>query len=121
MNLRLAIALLMGLVIQFSQALPCGGGKAPQRCGQVAATRGCCAGMESCPCAKESKPAEKPSPLTVAAELKLLSLTKSSQPLGSAAPVLAAGQRMPQNSADEVSPSAYAGVSLAVAFCTFLI
>jgi hypothetical protein len=112
------IVLLMGLVLQLSQAKPCLATQTTQAC---AADMSCCGDAESCPCASESRGNEKPAPLLPASvDLKVF-LSKAPE-----APVLetrlspAAKSRVAM-----VSPapfrSGYAGVPLSVAFCRFVI
>ena len=118
MNFKAIIALLMGLVIQFSQvqAWPT---TSPVVCaGDIGC---CCEELQSCPCASDRSPDQKPAPLipeTVDLKLLILKKTESSSldPLISLHPasVAATASRMETR-------SLYAGVSPAVAFCRFVI
>ena len=117
MNLKAIIALLMGLVIQFSQVQAWPAASPVVSAGDIGC---CCEGIQSCPCASDRSPDQKPAPLMpAAADLKLLisRATESSleAPISTlSAPVVATVSRAETR-------SAYAGVSLAVAFCRFVI
>jgi hypothetical protein len=120
MNVKSAIAIMLGLLFQWAQvaqaALSAGD------CGKVSASHcECCAGLDSCPCATNGdQESERPQPpiLPQSAKLPAAKLCETRVSLEDA-PVLQTSGRI------HVSPSAeslagYAGVSLAVAFCSFL-
>ncbi len=117
MNFKAIIGLLMGLVIQLSQvqaspaAISAGSG---ERIGC------CCEGLQSCPCASGRSPDQKPAPLIPGTvDLKLL-ISKSTE--SSSLPLISLHPACVVASASHIQiRSAYAGVSLAVAFCRFVI
>jgi hypothetical protein len=120
-SLRPFIALILGLVIQLSQMPSCWGGGISKSCATSAMS--CCGPTESCPCAKRSDPDRKPAPaIPPALELKqlVLSALPDSDPVaglfaGTAGVALVAEAR-PRGHIDH-----FAGVPLAVAFCSYLI
>jgi hypothetical protein len=122
MNLKSIVGLLMGLVIQLSQVPSCLAWEAPTACAAQAHPAGCCEGLESCPCAKNTDSAPKPAPL-IPAEVDLKCLI-------SPAPAEANSQWVTPAPADILAFSlsstesrcgGFAGVPLSVAFCSFII
>ena len=121
MAIKSIIALFLGLVIQFSQVQSGFATEPGKSCGVLADSLCCCAGLQSCPCAKEGDSNQKPGPLIPAApELK---------PLISKAPATINFDAMTSPQAEEVEFSVsqtdpakgFAGVPLSVAFCRFII
>lgn len=119
MALRTFITLFLGLAFQLAQVLP--GGGVPTT--PPAKACECCAGSNSCGCAKRDMPAPKPAPQPLPAPglLKGMAMKTAEtrvfaevlhDDLASSAP--AAGQA--------TAPHAgFAGVRLAVAYCSFVI
>jgi hypothetical protein len=122
MNLKAVIALLMGLVIQLSQAhVSWMTQDSPKSCGSSVHPMSCCEGLKSCPCVDEGDSNQKPAPL-VPATIELKTLV--SQVAGAVDPVALFSP--PENAAVPAASfvefrSGYAGVPLSVAFCSFVI
>lgn len=121
MAIKSIIALFLGLVIQLSQVQLGSGAEPVKLCGALADSQCCCAGLQSCPCAKDGNSHQKPAPLIPAApELK---------PLISKAPATINFDAMTPRQAEEVVFSVsqtdpamgFPGVPFSVAFCLFLI
>ena len=121
MVMKATITLILGLLFQLAQVLP--GAVASTPCAPIAESCGCCEGSNSCPCAENGEPSQKPAPL---------------------APDFGGGVKLPAAKADntrvsveflreihpithpvacplEGPPSGYQGVRLSVAFCSFVI
>lgn len=121
MEIRSIIALFMGLVLQWSQVQSCLATEARQPCAAQAHSMSCCEGLKTCPCAKESRDQPKPTPLLPASvELKLL-LSKAPEPPRLGAFVAPPAAAMAVVATPALGWSAYAGVPLSVAFCSFVI
>lgn len=121
MTVKMAVTLILGLVFQLAQVLP--GAFVTMPCAPLADSCECCVGPDSCPCAENGEPEQKPAPLAPdsGSGLKL--------------PVAKAGEtRVSIESTEETHSSAskaaspiegllggYAGVRLSVAFCSFVI
>lgn len=121
MGLRTIVALLLGLFIQLSQ-MPLRGSES-STC-RVGAKRvmSCCDPAEPCPCASKGDPDRKPLPLKQGGvEGKSLVLARASEPeletkiasCGAAAKLRCVVR--------EDHPAGYSGVTLAVAYCSFVI
>ena len=121
MNLKAIIALLMGLVIQLSQVQACLAATSTGAVGAKAHSKCCCEGLQSCPCASDRSPDQKPTPLIPATvDLKwLISKTTESSSLDALIIIQPAAVVATASRAE--ARSAYAGVPLAVAFCRFVI
>ena len=123
MKSKTAIALFFGLVFQLAQVLP-GVAAVMADCAPVTESCECCAGLDSCPCAKDGEPVPAPLPLA----------PDSSQTL-KAPPAKITGTRVsletlssPETKISSVSATpftgpwtGYTGVRLSVAFCSFVI
>jgi hypothetical protein len=121
MNLRFVIALFLGLVIQLSQAQTFASADSSPACGDTAHPMGCCEGLNSCPCADKGAPNEKPAPL-IPATIELKPLVSQAPETICPAPLFSAPTSAMCVTASRIeSRSGYAGVSLAVAFCSFVI
>ncbi len=117
MAIKSIIALIMGLVIQLSQAQLF----AQADCFTPVHEMNCCAGMKSCPCAGESDSNSKQHPIAqVEVDLKLL-ISKSEESSQSTAKLEVMTADVLATSTELRAPSGFAGVTLSVAFCTFLI
>jgi hypothetical protein len=117
MAIKSIIALIMGLVIQLSQAQLF----AQADCFTPLHEMNCCSGMKSCPCAGESDSNSKPHPIVqVEVDLKLL-ISKSEEATPSASQPSAKTAIALAPLTERRAPSGFAGVTLSVAFCTFVI
>ena len=123
MPLKSFITVLLGLVFQLAQVLP--GGAIPSPVVAAAAkTCECCAGSHSCCCAKNELPAHKPlpQPLHPGGLLKGMAMktaeTRVSADIGQQVDGLPGSLAGPGTTA---AHAGYAGVSLAVAYCSFVI
>lgn len=120
MAFKAFIALFMGLVIQLSQVRVPVATESVKSCGN-GDTMSCCAGRDSCPCAKESNSEQKPAPLVpTSVDLKLLvSKTSGTGIIGIS--VSPPTEMVFFNTCRLEPKSGYAGVPLSVAFCSFVI
>lgn len=119
MNVHPLIALILGLVIQFSQVPSRVVGESMNPCAARPMT--CCEGMKTCPCAKEGERKQQPAPLIPAtADLKSL-VAKTPGTDAMAAFIAAPPAAVLPKGAVAPARRAYAGVPLAVAFCSFVI
>lgn len=118
--MRSIIGLLMGLVIQFSQVQISVAGDTAESCHREGGAS-CCDDSQSCPCAEEKNPAQKPAPSVPAGQdLKwLISRTTESKKLEFfTSPPADTGAL----SSFFLEPkNGYLGVPLSVAFCRFVI
>jgi hypothetical protein len=123
MDIRSIIALFMGLVLQLSQVQVGFATEAVKPCATQARPMSCCEGHKTCPCAKESRENQKPGPLLPASvELKqLLSKTPEAPRLIALVAPLTATKAAAVVTTPALGWSAYAGVPLSVAFCSFVI
>jgi hypothetical protein len=62
MNVKAVITLILGLVFQLAQVLP--GAVVTSPCASNGVSCECCAGKDSCPCAKNGESDQKPAPLS---------------------------------------------------------
>jgi hypothetical protein len=121
MSMKTTIALIFGLVFQLSQVLP--GTEAVKDCAPVASSCGCCADLDSCPCADDGEPLRSPMPLVPdnGSSSKIL-VAKVSDTC-----VAVESAQSPAHKPTVVAPrfgchlSGYAGIRLSVAFCSFVI
>lgn len=114
------IAIMLGLVIQLVQVRSCPTSAPSQPCAATAAMR-CCEGKHTCPCAKESQPAQKPAPVVAAAvDLKWIG-SKPAEPLRVGPVEFPTGNHALLPAALARAHAGYEGVPLSVAFCTFVI
>ena len=121
MNVKAIIALFMGLVIQWSQMQSCMAAIPAGSCGGNARSGCCCEGLQSCPCASDRSPDQKPAPLIPAAvDLKWL-IPKATATDSLHAPVSPQSETKVATVSRAEARRAYAGVPLAVAFCRFVI
>ena len=121
MAIKSIIALFMGLVIQFSQVQSSLAATPAKSCGGEAQSTCCCKGLQSCPCAKESDPDQKPGPLIpMGSDLKWFA-SKASEPAGLDELIFPQTEDVVSTGSQVVARSAFAGVSLSVAFCRFVI
>jgi hypothetical protein len=120
MNVKPVITLILGLVFQLAQMMPAAVVTSP--CASHGVSCACCAGPDSCHCADNSEPNQKPSPLApepgtslkfpnAKAEDTRVSV-ESIRKIHSSATVAA--------SPVAGAPGGYAGVRLSVAFCSFV-
>ena len=121
MNVKATIALILGLVFQLAQAVP--GAAMISPCAPVAEACGCCAGLDSCPCAETGEPVQKPSPLTSdSGSVLKIPVAKSADPRVSLETVVETGQSVTVAVCPPAGPpTGYYGVRLSVAFCSFVI
>jgi len=121
MNVRSIIALFLGLLMQFSQVPSRAVDQPIQSCATQGEFMACCAGLEACPCAKESDQNQKPAPaIPAGVDLKMV-IAKYSGTHGADALVLRPLETALITDSQTESRSGYAGVPLSVAFCTFVI
>ena len=121
MNVKAIIALLMGLVIQLSQVQSCVAASSAVPSGAKASPACCCEGLQSCPCASDRAPDRKPAPLIPAAgDLKFV-ISKMAGADRLDVPVSSRTTPVVATASHPGARPAYAGVSLAVAFCSFVI
>jgi len=120
MGMKSIIAMFLGLVIQFAQVQSCLATDAVNPVSPQTHSMCCCAREESCPCAKQSDPKQKPSPLIPATvELKWL-VSKASDSHDLAVRV-ALSPNSVWNASTSKARRGFSDVSLAVAFCRFVI
>ena len=123
MTLKSFITVLLGLVFQLAQVLP--GGAIPSPVVAAAAkTCECCAGSHSCCCAKNELPAHKPLPQPLHPGGLLKGMAMKTAETRVATDVWQQAGALPTSLAvtRATAPRAgFAGVSLAVAFCSFVI
>jgi hypothetical protein len=118
---RAIIALLLALVIQWSQVLGCTAAGSANTCETSATPMSCCDGHDSCPCVSESDPVQKPAPLAPATlDLKLL-VAKAVDLLDTAAWISPASEIARVIPHHPEFRSGFAGVPLSVAYCSFVI
>jgi hypothetical protein len=121
MNVKAVITLILGLVFQLAQALPAATFTSP--CASQGTFCACCESADSCPCAENVESDQKPAPqLPESGNVLKLPATKADDnrfSIESRAGALPS----PTLAASPVSgpSSGYAGVPLAVAFCSFVI
>ena len=122
MDMRSIIALLMGLVLQLSQMQSCLAARPEEPCpARTHAVKCCCGGLESCPCVKETRESETPTPqLPASVELKL-SISEAPEVTLIAPPVSPPASAGGIVAIPALGRSGYAGVPLSVAFCSFVI
>jgi hypothetical protein len=121
MNVKAVITLILGLVFQLAQVLP--GALVASPCASHGTTCACCAGQDSCPCAKSGESDHKPAPL-VPDSGSILKLPAAR--VGDARVSIESLAGNPSSPTVAASPVAglsngYAGVRLSVAFCSFVI
>ncbi|MEI7953698.1 MAG: hypothetical protein WCJ66_00895 [Verrucomicrobiota bacterium] len=123
MTLKSFITVLLGLVFQLAQVLPGGAIPSPVVAATAKACE-CCAGSHSCCCAKNELPAHKPLPqplhgggLHKGMAMKTAE-TRVSADVWQRADGLTGALAAPSSAAARVG---FAGVSLAVAYCSFVI
>ncbi|MBK1817385.1 hypothetical protein JIN84_17325 [Luteolibacter yonseiensis] len=121
MAIKSIIALFLGLVIQLSQ-VQLGPAAEPVKSCDNGQFMSCCDGLQSCPCAKESDPDQKPSPLIPAGvDLKWL-VSKVSEPASLDSPTNPQSETLVVFAASQTDTRcAFEGVPLSVAFCRFVI
>ena len=121
MILKTAITLLLGLVFQLAQVLPCA--LVPAPCAAHASSCECCLAGKVCHCADHGDPGRKPPPAPIDAGRMLnLAAMKTVE-------TKVAVDHLREDDASttagviprEGSLSGYAGVRLSVAFCSFVI
>jgi hypothetical protein len=117
MGIRTFAALLLGLVIQLA-GLPLRAAAGPVKCPGPAAAMSCCGDV--CPCLNKSEAPEKPAPAVPVASPKLVLAVVATVPPVSSAHPRPRKEVAPGPAAARVSIG-FAGVPLAVAFCTFVI
>ncbi len=120
MNAKLAISLILGLVFQLAQVLPAA--VIPSPCQTQAHSCACCPDASSCDCAENDTPDKKPAPAPfTASDLKLPAMkpVETRVPLETQ-PAPASAAR-PASHAFVAPIHGYHGVSLSVAFCSFVI
>lgn len=114
--LKPAFTLLLALAFQLVQVIPTAAMSAP--C-QVSAC--CCKGTQACACAKEGKPAPQPLPDNLGSTLKVPTMSPVDTRVRLAPPTRDANLPVSMGTAPltGLSPG-YHGISLAVAFCSFV-
>jgi len=121
MGVRTFITVLLALAFQLAQVWPVAEVAAP--CVPAAKSCACCAGGKSCCCAKSQRPTPKPTPqpLHPASLLKGMAM-KSAETKVAAELWHVGGHPSTLAVAQATAPRAgFAGVRLAVAFCSFVI
>ena len=118
MNFKAIISLLLGLVIQLSQVQAC---PAANSAGCAEVTACCCEGLQSCPCASDRTPDQKPAPLIPATVDVKLFISKTTESSSLDAPISIQPAAMVATASRAEARRAYAGVPFAVAFCRFVI
>ncbi len=120
-NMKLAIALILGLAFQLAQVMPVAAALSSS-CHAVAKSC-CCSDSQSCPCMDEGEPTQKPSPAPIHSgnEVKIPAM-KSTDTLVS----VRSSRQIPSVATVEIpSPTepfvGFTGVRLSVAFCSFVI
>src|SRR5690606_27045873 len=121
MNIRVTIALFMGLLLQLSQVQAWPSTTPAKSCGLAAAAMSCCASKQVCPCADQSDSDEKPIPLAPASASLKLVFTHLSATDDSATLVVSSSPINLFPTTRAVSTAGFPGVPLNVAFCTFVI
>jgi len=121
MNAKALITLILGLVLQLAQMLPAAVAASP--CFSQETSCACCEGPDSCPCADNSEPEQKPAPLSSDSPsvLKLPAARVGDTRISIESPT--GSHTSPAVEASPVAgpSSGYAGVRLSVAFCSFVI
>jgi hypothetical protein len=122
MGIKTLITLLLGLAFQLAQVLPGGIITAPCATANTPSCE-CCAGSKSCCCATSETPAPKPTPQPAntggllkdmamkASDTRVSEVAWHNAGLPATLPALQAS----------APPAGFAGVRLAVAFCSFVI
>jgi hypothetical protein len=121
MNVKAVITLILGLVFQLAQVLP--SAVMASSCSSHEVSCACCAGPDSCPCAKNGESEPKPAPLSSdSGSVLKLPAAKAGETRVSIES-LGENQSSPTEAASPVAgpSSGYAGVRLSVAFCSFVI
>jgi hypothetical protein len=121
MNVRAVITLILGLVFQLAQALPAATFTSP--CASQGEFCACCESADSCPCAKNGESDQKSAPqLPESGNVLKLPAAKADDNRFSIES-LAGAHPSPTLATSPVSgpSSGYAGVPMAVAFCSFVI
>lgn len=121
MNIRAAIMLFLGLVIQLSQVRPMPDASQAGNCAPAVTAATCCGGPQTCPCIDKNDSPHKPAPVVPAA-----SDLNFSFPVPSGTDLVKAPVPTPTQADGSAVPGAgirsgYAGVPLTVAFCSFVI
>jgi hypothetical protein len=121
MNLKAVITLILGLVFQFAQVLP--GAVVASPCATPEVSCSCCEGPDSCPCADNGESEQKPAPLTSdSGSILKLSAAKTGDTRVSIESLFGNHPSTTMVASPVTGPSnGYAGVSLSVAFCSFVI
>lgn len=120
-NIKLAIALIIGLAFQLAQIMPVAAALGSS-CHSVAKSC-CCSDAQSCPCMNDGEPNQKPSPSPIHSgnEVKI-PVMKATDTL-----VSVVSDRKISSFSNVEIPSltepfvGFAGVRLSVAFCSFVI
>jgi hypothetical protein len=123
MNMKTAIALVLGLVFQLSQVIP-GMAAAMTDCAPVAESCECCDGLTACPCAEKGDPTRKPLPLapdsSQSLKAPLARITGTRVSLETTSGTQAASTAVTATPVTGPWPG-FTGVRLSVAFCSFVI
>jgi len=121
--LKSIVGLFLGLVIQLSQIQPCAAAAPKLPCPNVAATvHDCCKGKSSCPCASQNEQAPSPAPVVpVLGDLKLNAPKLRELDFLALIFLPEISEVVPATAAIPESHVGFSGVSLSVAFCTFVI
>jgi hypothetical protein len=121
MNVKAVITLILGLVSQLAQVLPAAAAASP--CASHGTSCACCASKDSCPCAKTGESDQKPAPLVPDSGSVFKVPTAKADDTRVSIETLRKTHPSPALAASPAAglPCGYAGVSLAVAFCSFVI
>jgi hypothetical protein len=121
MNVKAVITLILGLVFQLAQVLPAAAVVSP--CASHGTSCACCEGADSCPCAENGKSDQKPAPLVPDSGSVLKLPAAKAGDTRVSIESFAGNHCSPTLAASRVAapPNGYAGVSLSVAFCSFVI
>jgi hypothetical protein len=121
MNVKAVITLILALVFQLAQVLPAAAAASP--CASHGTSCSCCAGKDSCPCAKNGESDQKPAPLVPDSGSVLKLPAAKADDTRVSIENLAGNHPSPTVAASPVAvpPGGYAGVHLSVAFCSFVI
>jgi hypothetical protein len=122
MSVKAILAMVFWVILQITLIMP-GLSQVAADCAPLVTSCECCAGMESCPCAGETDPAPVRQPIAPESGQSLkVPLARISDPTTNLVnvPCRKHGTETGPRIVTATTPG-YAGVSLAVAFCSFVI
>lgn len=121
MDIRAIILLFLGLVIQLSQVRPMQDAPQAKPCAALMTATTCCGGPKTCHCIDENESSQKPAPVLPAATDLKFSFVALSGTDAVPTPATAPSQVIFLSKPVAGIRSAYSGVPLTVAFCSFVI